>query len=420
MAPSRFRPALRPAGLAAALAALALLFRSLAVRNAYEIVLSSALLGLWLILLAVGTWAARKLAGLEPGWKPPVPLTAASTEETLITGLGGPVPRFFRLHYRIQGRFYPEGSLESCGGSAETAVPRKENRARLSLSFPMAGLFRGEAGCRLRDIFGFFSFHCGLPQTRILHIRSAPCPGTSFKVNAQSGAEDRHAQNAPDEERYYMREYAPGDRFRDINWKSSDRIDTLITRISPDHQEKVSRVEVYFRNYGPAGLSPSGRPSPGELWLLDRAKARLARFLRTLMDERASYVFALHWAGGFREIQDEPGLESFLDELAVLPFSPPRNGEPDFAPAGKLYVFSTSCDAGLPAFLAARQGGSFVLFLVQPAGGETGSAAVQTFHLRDFPARNMTPPFRWLGARKPRRMGLPAGAIEIDYAEVRL
>ena len=102
-----------------------------------------------------------------------------------------------------------------------------------------------------------------------------------------------------------MREYAPGDRFRDINWKSSERIDTLITRISPDNQEKVSRLEVYFRNFGPAGEKGKSRAALKDLWLLDRAKARLAQFLRTVKEEHASFVFHVLTAQDTLDISDQ-------------------------------------------------------------------------------------------------------------------
>jgi hypothetical protein len=430
-----FQPVFSPAGFAVLVFALFILIRSLSSRNAYEIVLSASALGLWILLYFTGSRKARRLAGLEPGWKPPAPLPAKAVEETLVTGLDIPLPWFFRLHFSVRGRFFPAGGREGCPVLAETSAPRK-GPARLSMDFPLSGVFHGEGACRLRDIFGFFSFPCGLSQRRSLAVRSAPCLKKPFRISAHSGAEDRRNKNASDEERYYMREYAPGDRFRDINWKSSERIDSLITRISPDNQEKISRIEVHFRNYGPAGGPGSpglkrgflkNRASLEDLWLLDRAKARLTQFLRSVREEQTAYIFRVRAAQGVWDIEDQDELEAFLDELAGLPFSPPQNddaGSPlASGPLGELYVFSTACDAGLPAFLLARQTMPVFLFLAKPAVPGVRADNIENLSLRDFAARGFVPSPLWLFPRPGRVLNppqIPGGKTEIDYAEARL
>jgi hypothetical protein len=449
----RFKPVLSPVGFAAGVIALVILVQSLSARNAYEIVLATGVLAVCLALGLAGAWGARRLAMLEPGWKPPAPLTAGPAtanfaEETLITGLDVRVPWFFRLHFIVKGRFFPAGfqsermssdkRFGGCPVRAETSVsPRGGGAARLSLSFPMSGVFQGEGSCRLRDIFGFFSFPCGLTQHRTLMVRSEPSLKKPIRIEAHSGAEDRRNKTSSDEERYYMREYTPGDRLRDINWKSSDRIDTLITRISPDNQEKVSRIEVYFRNYGPASGSGGSRAASIEaLWLLDRAKARLTQFLRAVRDEQASYIIQVRSAQHCWEIEDEEGLEAFLEELAGISFSPPRNedagsviaeasAKATAGPLGELYVFSTACDAGLPAFLLARQTMPVFIFHTRPAAAETPAEEVERLLVRDFPANGFVPRLRWLVPERDRSIRILTppqvpGRVEIDYAEARL
>jgi hypothetical protein len=416
MSPPRWRPAPTLPGFAALGILLVLLIRSLPARNAYEIVLAAGGLVLWLALGAAGAWASRRMAALEPLWKTPLPLFAGGGE-TVVTGLGFPVPLFFRLHFLVRGRFYPQGGLKGCAVFAGTSVRRGADRGAFVLEFPLGGLFRAEGFCRLRDVFGLFSFPCGVPRMQTLAVRNGPCLTRDFQVKALSGAEDRRNKNASDEERYYMREYAPGDRFRDINWKSSERVDALITRISPDNQEKVSRIEVCFRNFGPVE-----KPSLGDLWLLDRAKARLVRFLRSVKDEQASYIFTVHCAQGDRELRDQDELEAFFEELAALPFAAPRREDfPAPGPAGELYVFSTACDAGLPAFLLARQGRPLSLFLVRsPEPGRGGPELPrELLRLRDFPARGLVPPPRWILPSPARRIAAGGVPAEFDYAEAR-
>jgi hypothetical protein len=430
MALPRFRPVTGLAGFASLASALFLLIRSLYVRNAYEIVLSSALLIFWLAFFLTGLWRARRFSLLEPGWKPPAPLVAEAGAETLITGLAVAAPVFFRLHFVLGGRFFPQGGERGCPFFAETSVDRRAGTARLTLRFPMGGVFQGEGRCFLRDIFGFFSFPCGIPLRRTLRVRSAPPMDVNFRLKTLSGAEDRRNKTSSDEERYYMREYAPGDRFRDINWKSSERIDTLITRISPDNQEKVSRVEVRFRNYGPAGNGPAGTvkdPPLLDLWLLDRAKARLSWFLRRVMEEGASYIFHVTAAQGSWEISDQDELEAFLEELAGLPFAPTRNGDPAEAAAlpGEIYVFSTACDSGLGSFLLTCQKQELSLFLAEspPESRRREKPdpedAPALCRLRGFPAWGLLPALRWFKAGKARRLPVSGFTLKIDTAEVR-
>ena len=408
----RPRPGITPVGFAVIIVGLILLIRALSVRNAYEILLASVITVLWALLGVIGRWGARRLAAMEPNWKPPSPLTANTQEETLITGLGFPAPWFFRFHVILEGRFFPSGAPDGCSVFLETAVPERSPSANLMLSFPMSGVFQGEGSCRLRDIFGFFSFHCGIPQQRIVNVMCPPTVRKQLRVDPQSGAEDRRSKTSDDEERYYMREYAPGDRFRDINWKSSERIATLITRISPDTHEKTCRIEVYLRNYGPAVASLE------ELWLLDRAKARLSQFLRLLKESDDKYVFTVYTAQDTWDLETKEEIEAFLEKLAALPYSGDRY-QRDLSPessAGELFVFSTACDRGLQAFLIACNPRPVTVFIVESAADKKRDEA-ETLAVSDFTRAGCYPLHGWLFRRNKRRLMVAAEHIERDYAD---
>jgi hypothetical protein len=427
MGKPRFRPVFTPIGAALLVIALVILARSLYARNSYEMLISCVILLIMLILGLAGWRRAKKLALLEPGWKPPFPMTANSGEESLITGLGSSLPLFFRLHFIVRGKFSPN-SDSICPMFAETSVSRGEETARLELDFPMSGIFHGSGYCKLRDIFGLFSFPCGITLQRTINVRSAPCFGKKTQINAQSGAEDRKTKSSTNEERFYMREYTPGDRLRDINWKSSEKIDALITRISPDNQEKVSRIEIYFRNFGPE------MPSLEALWLLDRAKARLSYFLRSLMDENTSFVFSIRAAQGDWEIEDSEDLEDFLEALAGLSFLPAKNEGIVSAGTGDMYVFSTACDKGLSGFLLASHPRPISLFIVQPkrqivnkelkkTGDKNKKNArpeYETLYKRNFPAKGCALLPRWFSKTRINPMNVDAHRIERIYAETKL
>jgi len=413
---TRFRLFFTPAGSAVLVIALIMLIRSLLARNSYEILLASSALFFLLIIGAIGAWKAAKLKLLEPGWKPPFPMTANAGKDTLVTGLAGSQsPLFFRMHFKVRGIYYPSGSSSGCYVSAETSVPRKEEQVFLPLDFPMSGVFMGDGFCRLRDIFGLYSFACGTRVRKTIKIRNAPCFGKEFYINPQSGAEDRRNKHSNDEERYYMREYTPGDRLRDINWKSSEKIDALITRISPDNQEKVSRIAVHFRNFGPVD-----KPSLEALWLLDRAKARLSFFLRSLKEQQSSFIFDVLTAHGSTEIKDEDDLDSFLEELAGMSFCPVKNETTAAFGPGDLYVFSTACDSGLPAFLLSNSRSLISLYLVQPKSKT--DIEFETLKKFNFPAKGCLLMPRWLlkNKIKPISAGSFVVKAELIYAETRL
>ena len=419
--PLRFRLVFTPFGCVVFAATLIGLIRSLINRNAYEIVITSAVLLLMLILGVIGFWKSKKLKLMEPGWKTPSPMTALSNEATIISGLSGAVPLFFRLHFFVKGLFSPGGDKNNCRVTVETSIPHGDTTANLPLDFPISGILQGDGFCVLCDIFGFFSFFCGEPQGKTVNVRSAPCYGKKTQISAVTGAEDQRNKPSADIERYYMREYTPGDRFRDINWKSSDKIDTLITRISTDNQEKVSRIEIYFRNFGSANSSMEA------LWLLDRAKARLSYFLRNLMEQNSSFIFDVRAAQGSWEIQDMEALDSFLDELAGLSFLPAQNEAPLYTAAGhantgEMYVFSTACDTVLPGFILACNPRPVTLFLVQPADKKSAPAEqktqIETLTSDDFLQRGCSVSFKRF-RRNVKWLNAHAGRVEMFYAEIK-
>ena len=417
-----FKMFFTPFGGAFLIVSLVMLIRSLLSRNYYEILLSSAALLLLLALGITGLWKSNKLKIMEYGWKIPYPMTAClAGETTIVSGMETSIPLFFRLHFQVRGRFFPGGCSggkfhdKGCPVLAETSVSRGESSAWINLNFPMSGIFNGSGFCQLCDIFGFYSFACGVSQQRNVKVRSSPGYWDNFYVNAQSGAEDRRNRYSTDEERYYMREYTPGDRFRDINWKSSEKIDTLITRISPDNQEKVSQIEIYFRNFG-----PTNKPSLEALWLLDRAKARLSYFLRSLMEENSSFVFNVHTAQNNWEIGNSEELDEFLERLAGETFSPSQNEGTISDGMKDVFIFSTACDTGLIGFINACNPRNVNLFIVQPDKIHDKNEKTEIFYKRDFYRYGIIPYPHFLTYKKIFPLGAYTNRIEIVYAETKL
>ncbi|MDR3161738.1 MAG: DUF58 domain-containing protein [Spirochaetaceae bacterium] len=455
---------LREGGLFVLAAGTLLLIRGLADRNPYELVLGGASCVLWLGVFLAGFFAARRLALIQPGWISPAPLTAGSGRDLpgerregaphLITGLEAPAPWFFRLHFQVRGKL-DLAKGRSYDFTAEAAASG-DGPVRLAIGFPLSGIFHGTGRCRLRDVFGLFSFPCGAALHRSLPVLPAPFRRKPLlRIDPFSGAEDKQSRSQSDEERYYMREYAPGDRFRDINWKTSERLASLITRISPQTQEKTHVIHIAFRTYGPFSA-----PSLRALWILDRTKARLILFLRTLREEHPNFIFHIMSAGEERMVQTEEELDAFIRDMAGMPYAPfgaPGGGPAaqagsvasgaETAGAGELYIFSTSYDTALPALILSRGDAPSYLYLTVPrratgtflSGGKTpagreapsgreaphgGLPGESALYIRDILKEAFIPAPGFLSCRKvPVQAASPVprrGGLDIEYAELRL
>jgi uncharacterized protein (DUF58 family) len=427
------RPLFPPtlAGVFVILAGLFLLPRGLSNKDPYEVLLSFAALGTASLLFLVGLRASRRLSGISPGWVPPEALAAgADGPPHVISGLEGRVPYFFRLHYEIQGslKIGPDRKVWVSGDSRADDMGRCE----VLLPFPLSGIFHGRGRCRLRDVFGLYSFSPGEEIHRRIPVLPGPHPEKPLlRIDAFTGSEEKQNRKTADEERYYMREYAPGDRFRDINWKASSRLAVLVTRIAPFTQEKTRTVHVDFRNYGPPG-------SAGllELWTLDRMKARLLAFLRTLREEHPEYRFNVRTGSEDREIETLIDLEEFAADLAGLSYStsagaPSAAGPGDPFAAGELYIFSSAFDLRLPALLGSRNEEITHLYMTIPLqrdsiksskdGPETRKN--RTFRMRELFREELLPDPRLLRPRRaPVLPSIPRparGRVEADYTEVR-
>ena len=407
-------------GAAVFIISLLILIHSLYARNVYEIFLSMTALLFLLVLGLCGAWAGRKLKNVEITWRLPPFFSASSSEEWKINCPPIKIPLFYRLHFLLRGKFHPQGELSFiCKVFAQTSFQRGRQEAGLGISFPMGGLFLGEGSSRLKDVFGLFSFYCGSDSSLTVKIMGSPCYAKVYRINTVSGSEDRRSRQSSDEERYYMREYAAGDRLRDINWKSSERLDALITRISPLNQEKISRLEIYFRNYGPQ------RPSIGELWLLDRLKARLSWFIRSVKEENENFVFDVYSLSDKWELMDWESIDAFFLELSAISFSCEQDSLPipDAGKQGELFVFSCACDVALQAFINSHNERSLNLFLAADGDGADITAEeneVDILKLRNFPEWGIIPLSRNLikNRKNPVKVNLPR--MLIDYASVKI
>ena len=386
--------------------ALYLLIHGLANRNAYEILLGL-LFSLFLaILLGVGYVLRRTCQALTPTWQIPNPVCAVDLAASHFPASGKPanvphralgnsaagksvnssflepmtltqanlhriggiprVPPFFRVHFEVQGTLTvgqrgvvfhaadwslrPDDHRQGISPGSRQATEPQEITGTLPLH--LGGEFQG-AGCRtLRDIFGMVRYH--LPP--VLHRSFPVLPAPSRKriqlrLDPSLGLEEKRTLRSADEERYFMREYAPGDRFRDINWKTSSRLAFLVTRIAPQAQEKTRILPVAFRCFGPV------KPDLWGLWALDRCKAWLIQFLWTVRKEHPEFILRVTTPLLEKELATDQETERFCEELAEYSFhSLSEEGKFTYllSTPEEVFVFSTAYDGGLSRFVGGR------------------------------------------------------------------
>ena len=143
-----------------------------------------------------------------------------------------------------------------------------------------------------------------------------------------------------------MREYEPGDRLKDINWKASSRLNELITRISPVSEQQTRLLHVELRHYRPAG--PETLDS---VLHLDYLKSWLLTFLRAVKAEHEDFTFRVITGTGEHDVDTVEDIDDLARRLASVTFAPGPEHRPEVQPH-ELFIFTTAFDAGLATHVA--------------------------------------------------------------------
>jgi hypothetical protein len=387
-APPRRAPALRrflrraarlypltPAGTLLAAAGFYLLGRGLAQDNPYAVVLGVLALAVPALLAAAGRLQAASCARGQLLWDCSAPLISRRPgTEQAIHGPEARILPFFRVQFRFSGRL-------SVGRGAGVRLSRKAafsggGAHPLPLHLPLCGELSARGQYCVRDVFGLTRARFGEEPEHALTVLPAwITPEPPRLVEPAGGFEDKSLRRASEEEKYFMREYQPGDRFRDINWKVSGRLQQLITRISPVTQEKTRLLSVDFRHY-----RAGGGESLESVLHLDYLKSWLLAFLRGLKAANERLQFRVRTGASAQLLATEEDIERFAGELSGLQFQQDPGPGAEEATAGELFVFSTPFDRGLAGYLAARPLARAYVFRTArgraaPAGAPPGAEA---------------------------------------------
>jgi hypothetical protein len=328
---------------------------------------------------------------------------------------------FFRLHAKITGpmqvgrnaRFHFHEEIATADGE----------HVRIPLPFPLPGKAQLNGRLEIRDVFGLTRARLGTVMSREVVAPSAmPLAPELTRVVAQTGGEESTRLRSPEEERYYMREYIPGDRLRDINWKASSRVRQLYARVSPETQEQSRTLTVYLRNFA----DPSER-SIEALAHGAYIKGWMIAFLRTLLREEPDITFRVVTSRGTVSCSDEDEIDKLSWDLADLWTDAEPIGLTIDKDAHQVVVFSTPFDSGLDSFASRLTRTTIHLFATQLAGTANGASADPlAVHTNDtaavFFGGTIVPAsrFRMLARDRSLVRTCPSGADMIEAVDLRL
>jgi len=396
-----------------------LLGRGFAQENPYGILLALLAL-LVLTALSITTRLQANTFGRRQAhwhWDTSVALYArrAGLSQALITDSLHTLP-FFRVHFALRGTL-------KVGRKASLLMRREISFAQgtrhpIGLYFPLCGTFTCTGGFAVRDIFGLSRARFGEELSRKLAVQPASFTQKSIPVPEPSvGFEETSRKRSSEEEKYYMREYMPGDRFRDINWKVSSRLDELITRISPVTQEKTTVLPVVFRNF-----REKERENLDSIMHLNIIKSWLMAFLRSMKQEHPEMHFRITSGGGNWLLQSDEEIERFGWELPGVFFQREAGAVFQSPAEEELFVFSTAFDRGLPAFLSSQAQARLFVFrtTAEEAGQDGESTALVLFQ----PGCACVPGYwvlrREQGLKAPRVPSPTLGRLEEEALSVRV
>jgi hypothetical protein len=317
--------------------------------NPLSLIFSAGFLFITILSAVMGRLNALALRTAVIEWDSSLPLVSDSVDCHQIIHMENALAfPFFNLHFCLAGKLKVGRTSSIHIREEHPLIPRKSMKIPYPLYFPLAGILTARGSYVIRDIFGLSRAGFGEYQTRTITVLPPGVPSLALKdIVTNQGFEESIKKRSQDEERYFMREYMPGDRLRDINWKATSRLSKLITKIAPMTQEQTKSVFVFFRN-----IKESLFESFEAVVHLNRAKSLLLSFLRQVKQAGKEYVFQVITAEDKYVLETEEDIERFSIDLAGLEYEPVAALEDYDRNIGEVFVFTTQYDTGLGHFLA--------------------------------------------------------------------
>ncbi|MCS7205562.1 MAG: DUF58 domain-containing protein [Leptospiraceae bacterium] len=256
------------------------------------------------------------------------------------------VPFFLRMHYILKGKIkvgrkaffylYFEGSK----------LP-SENFVSIPVYFPFCGIANLKGYAFIKDILNLIKIPLKKPDEIKISIHP---PLFSEKPQIQimpsSTLESTKKIQTSDEEKYFMREYIPGDRLKDINWKSSIKLNELITKISPLSPEESKTIHIEIRPYH----YHKNKDGINAILQINYLKSWVLSFIRAWKQQNPKYKFHVNTGKEILHVNEDNDIEILSRKLSELEYiTQPSLIDP--SNSLEKFIFSTSFDIHLHDYL---------------------------------------------------------------------
>lgn len=381
-------------------------------KNPYALFLAFAGLFILLILAVLARIQAYRLGKEQLIWDSGSALYAGreGSAERFYTG-GFTNWFFFRTHVRVRGSL-------NLGKGIRYGVLREssftgEGALELPLSFPCTGIFTGEGVYTVKDVFGLVRARGGEAVSRSIPVQPSLLPEDyPLKIEISGGEDDTQPRKSSDEEKYYQREYMPGDRFRDINWKATSKIGEMFTRISPVTEEKTKLVLIDFRHF-----SPDSRFTADHTAHMEYLKRWCITFLWKLKTSQPEFQFIVYTGLGSMPVEESRDIQRLSIGLSSLFYHHDPKLHKDLNGIGEVYIFTTPFDTGLGGVLTQYSGKRVSVFsTVFPRKGASAETEQEDPEYISFlPKHRMAHiPGMWIVTRAGRNGGPAGGAHSVQ------
>ncbi len=249
---------------------------------------------------------------------------------------------FFRIHFALRGLLHA-GRRAPLYVYTEHSVTGGEE-LQIPLYFPVSGKLDVKGRLSVRDVFGLVRAVVSDDEERSFTVRPPVFPlMTSAGIRSFVNEESSRKKQSSEAEKYYMREYMPGDRMKDINWKASLRVFELITRISPVSPEPSRMLHIEFRHY-----RSGEKDGIQSVMHLNYLKSQLMSFITALKVQFPEFRFRILTADGPKLLETMNDIDRFAAYLGGIGFvSPSRMYQDTDASVREKFVFTTCFDESI-------------------------------------------------------------------------
>lgn len=272
-------------------------------------------------------------------------------------------PPFFRLHLRMKASL-------SLGEKKKILYLKEFGENGTSVHgvfrFPLSGLLISRSRLILKDILGLSRASLS-EKTFQDAVRSRLLPPGDREQNILSETREerkKHRQKSDALERYHSRDYKPGDRLRDINWKSSRRIGKFIVRDAYRDLHQGRNIIIILRN------RISGKISAADLAAWDLLKSVLISFIRDIRESQDNISISIYFENRSFTVRDQKEFDSFRIKAASFFYA--RSRAEKFLRIKEsedpVFIFTTARDRNLKNFLSAGAGEPYGIFRTEGIG----------------------------------------------------